>query len=368
MKIAFTTTHAQPIISGVWSRVKTLALELIKQGHEVHIFCSQPKGEKDYEIFEKIHLHRYPIKYKVSENVSFWISDKLKQDLINLSPDIIDCQSYRHPESNFVAKLKRQRKIKSKIFLTCHGSEQIDRDRGLIKNILIKIYDFLKAKKILNSFDKIKYISKNQKQRLIELGTKQEKLIYKPNPISQEYFSKTKKAKQNSILFLGRISEIKNLETLIKSLVLLKNKPLLNIVGPAEKQYKQKLENLIKKLNLQKQIKFHEAIYDLKQKIKLIDSHEIFVLPSKREGLPISLIESMARGKLCISSKTKGGLELIQDKKNGFLFDVRNEKHLAQILYKIQNMPEEEKDKIQKEARKSAEEFKIEKVMKKYGD
>jgi len=114
--------------------------------------------------------------------------------------------------------------------------------------------------------------------------------------------------------------------------------------------------DLIKKLNL-KNIHFYPVVYNLKKKIKIIDEHDIFVLPSKREGMPQALIEAMARGKIVVSSSTQGGKELINNGKNGFIFEIGNEKQLKEAIERINNMPDNEKNKIRNDTRKSVEKF-----------
>src|SRR3989344_1495924 len=116
-------------------------------------------------------------------------------------------------------------------------------------------------------------------------------------------YKSNKKNEFNKILFLGRISPIKSLETLIKSLVYANDKKIIiEIVGPAEEEYKKKLDLLINNLNLKESVVFSSPIYDLKEKIKKIDSCKIFVLPSKAEGMPQALVEAMSRKKIVIAS------------------------------------------------------------------
>src|SRR3989338_2443407 len=199
---------------------------------------------------------------------------------------------------------------------------------------------------------------------LLKLGAKKEKIIYIPNGISPEFFSLKKQAKEESkILFLGRVSPIKNLEVLIKAMDFVKNKKiLLEIVGPPEKNYFKKLNALIKKFGLDKRIKFFPPIYNLKEKIAKIDSCQIFVLPSKSEGMPQSLVEAMAREKIVIGSNSLAIRDLIKDKENGFLFEFDNPKDLAK---KINEALSQKNLEIKKQARKSVEHFSWNKVIKK---
>ena len=76
--------------------------------------------------------------------------------------------------------------------------------------------------------------------------------------------------------------------------------------------------------------------------------------------MPQSLIEAMARGKIVISSDNLAGKELITDSKNGFLFKMRDYKELSE---KINKILDKNNEKLKKEARKSVEKFKWDKII-----
>jgi len=171
---------------------------------------------------------------------------------------------------------------------------------------------------------------------------------------------------ENKILFLGRVVPIKSLETVIKSLSLLEDKEIkFEIVGPKENNYYNKLQNLIRELKLSDRVFFSQAIWNIKEKIKKIDSCKIFILPSKTEGMPQSLIEGLSRKKLVIASDNKASRDLILDGKNGFLFEVGNEKSLAKTINKVLNLNTKKKTLVKKEARKSVEQFSWDNIIKK---
>lgn len=51
----------------------------------------------------------------------------------------------------------------------------------------------------------------------------------------------------------------------------------------------------------------------------IIAASDIFVFPSYHEGLPVSLMEAMAGGLPCVGSKIRGNVDLIRNRRNGFL-------------------------------------------------
>ena len=58
--------------------------------------------------------------------------------------------------------------------------------------------------------------------------------------------------------------------------------------------------------------------------IRIMKSCDIFVFPSKREGLPVALMEAMACGLPCVASGVRGNRDLIENGTNGFILESTN--------------------------------------------
>ncbi len=360
LKIAFICIYSHPSICGVWNRVYNLGRLLAEKGHSVHVFSTNlvkgaNKKSSDFEIFHNIKIHRSSPKLSLGENINFWNPSSLKK----LNPDIIIAEVYRHPHT--LRALKIAKELGKPCFLVTHAPFVEPELRTKFGNLVVKFYDKFYGKKTINKFDKIIAITKWELPYLEQIGIRKNKLVYLPNGLSDEFF-KGQRKKGKGILFLGRIARIKNLETLILSLnKIIKKYPKLElkIVGPADKDYKLELISLIEKLDLEKNIKVLPPVYDLKDKIELIDSAEIFILPSKREAMPQSLIEAMSRGKIVIASRNKGTEEIIQENKTGFLFKISDSEKLANLLdFCLDEKNEKALQKIRKNAIQNSEKFK----------
>ena len=70
----------------------------------------------------------------------------------------------------------------------------------------------------------------------------------------------------------------------------------LNIIGPADKTYFNKIINLINKLKLHDYIKIFDPIFDETLKARYLSQQDIFVLPSFEEADSVSLKEALALG------------------------------------------------------------------------
>lgn len=368
MKILELTNYTAGIC-GVGIRVKQEALELSKKGHEVVIFSSNHvKGSNkiapNEDKIENVKIKRFSGKHLGGESYLSWNFEKAA---LSFKPDLIIAHAYRHKHTTKALEIAK--KLKCKIFLVTHAPFiENNSTRSFLSKLAVKFYDKFIGSKLINQFDKIIAITKWEIPFLKKLNVKNEKIIYIPNGIPNEFFKeKIKPFKGKIIIFFGRISEIKNLETLIKAFKIIsrKNKSIkLKIIGPEEKSYSDKLKKLIENLDLN--IEFLSPVYDLKKKIKTLQETDIFVLPSKREAMPQSLIEAMSLGKVVISSRTQGGLEIINNGKNGFLFDIENDKDLSSIIdFSLNKKNLELVNKIKINARKKSEEFKWNNLIKK---
>ena len=352
---------------GVWVRAREEAVRLAEAGHEVLVLSSNAVKGKDElasqkEKIGKVEIMRFPFVKLGGESFMFW---KFKKQALEFSPDLIITHNYRHIHTTQALKIARKLKKQGKtckVFLVTHAPfVEGDITRSFKETLAVKIYDFFIGPLIINKFDKILAISKWEIPYLKKIGADKNKAIYIPNGIPEQFFKQKKAKEEYKILFLGRVSKKKKIETLIEALPLIKDKKInLEIVGPKERGYSQYVESLVKKHNLSDRIKFLGPIYGIKDKIRKIDSAKLFVLPSRVEGMPQSLIEAMARGKIVIGSNSIAIRDLIKDKENGYLFEFNNPKNLAAT---IDLALSENSKTIKKNAENSVQEFNWEKVI-----
>ena len=89
----------------------------------------------------------------------------------------------------------------------------------------------------------------------------------------------------------------------------------LEMIMLGDGRFKPKLEEQAKKLGLQISITFTGNVSPASEVFRQLDISDIFILPSRVEGLPRALIEAMARGLPAISSEV-GGIPELLDKED----------------------------------------------------
>lgn len=109
------------------------------------------------------------------------------------------------------------------------------------------------------------------------------------------------------LLSVGELNDNKNHKVVIECLPELPKNVhyLICGVGPLKEQH----EELAKKLEVSDRLHLLGYRNDV---IKIMKSCDIFVFPSKREGLSVALMEAMACGLPCIASKIRGNVDLIE--------------------------------------------------------
>lgn len=220
---------------------------------------------------------------------------------------------------------------KPKVFLVGHAPfVEGNTTRSWVSSMIVKLYDKFIGPKTINKFDRVITISKWEDKYWDEIGCDVDRRAMIPNGLPREFFEQPKSEEiNNTVLFLGRVSPIKKIETIIEAAYLLPDVQF-SIVGPIEENYMKELNKEFKEFP--KNVTFYGPVMDINKKIEIIDKHKVMILPSIREALPQVLLEGMARGKIVIASNTEGAKEIIEDQKDGFLFDIGNAEELAALI------------------------------------
>ena len=135
------------------------------------------------------------------------------------------------------------------------------------------------------------------------------------------------------LLSVGEINDNKNHKIVINAIGRM-NDPRIKYYIAGEGPLTETITKLIDDLGLDNQIKLLGQRTDVKELLKCADA---FVHPSKREGLSLALMESMAGGLPVICSKIRGNVDLIDNNQGGFLCKVNSVDDYADAITKLMN-------------------------------
>lgn len=135
------------------------------------------------------------------------------------------------------------------------------------------------------------------------------------------------------LLSVGELNINKNHQIVLKAMARIRDSRLHYVIAGNGNQ-KEALLALASKLNLTNQFHLLGHRTDVAELYKAAD---IYLLPSIREGLNVSVMEAMASGLPCIISDIRGNRDLIDDAKGGYLVESGDETGFAKKIETLQD-------------------------------
>ncbi|WP_414468690.1 glycosyltransferase family 4 protein [Methanobacterium sp. ACI-7] len=343
MKIAFVYDAVYPFVTGgAEKRVYELAKRLAQKGHDVHWYGIgwwwPQEGRRDIEL-KGIKLHGVcePIdlysKERRSIKEAILFSIKLFPRLMEERYDVIDCQGFPF-FSCFTSKV-HSLLGKSTLIITLH---EVWNDywykyigkAGFFGKSIEKIMVYLSNNLIT--------VSKKTKKDLKGIKPSEKSIII-PNGIDFNHINNIIPSNEKSdVIFAGRLIKEKNIDILIKSIYLAKDKiPNIQCLIIGDGPERLKLEKLVHELNLSNNVIFKGFMENYDDLISYMKSSKVFVLPSTREGFGIVVIEANASGLpvIVVKHKMNAACDLIEDNINGFISEFSEESISDKIINSI---------------------------------
>jgi glycosyltransferase involved in cell wall biosynthesis len=184
---------------------------------------------------------------------------------------------------------------------------------------IFKVLDTL----IYNRYYKIICVSKQVQVALIEwLPNLQRKSVVISNGVLVSDLSNRSPIKKYDVLFVGRLTKAKK-EKYRKEI-------RAAIVGKG--YLEEELKELVKELGIGEEVEFLGIRSDIE---RLMKSTKLFVLTSRWEGLPLTILEAMSSGAGIIATKVGGVPEVIQNGKEGILISPEDPTALARAIAEL---------------------------------
>ena len=340
MKICHINMFYYPTYGGVEQVMYELAKRQVKEGHEVHVFCCDSDKHKRLkvkeEIIDGVHVHRLPYWFRLSLSTFIWPS--LLWKLPKYKFDIIHTHVSGHVYvlfSGIIAKLKNTKHVH-----TTH-CPWTDAFRPFILKPFIFLNNILFNRLAYKLTDKIIAITPWEIP-IIKKYAPEEKITVIPNGVDEILFKKIKNnnfKKENNIkgkmvLFFGRFNPTKGPDKLVeafKEILKERNDIALVMVGPDE-GVKEKVKEMSKGYD---RIIIKDPIRDKKKIAGMYQAADVYVLPSYREGMPLTLIEAMSCGVPIIASPVNGVPFEMKEPNNGYFVSYGDIKGLKEKILKI---------------------------------
>jgi len=241
---------------------------------------------------------------------------------------------------------------------------------GQNKTELQEVHDI----SILSEVDEIVAVSKTSKQFLVNKGINENKISVIYNGVSDLNIPEQKhilkdEIPENSFVIgcIGTVCDRKNQAILVQSvmeLLTLSKDVYCIFIGEINNSYSKQLTMQVISSGLSENIKF---LGYMENADKYIFDFDLLILPTKAEGLPLTIIEAFRESTLVLASNIPECCELIQQNVSGFLFDTDSISSLTTSINNIIKLDKHEKTKITKTAHSLYEsEFKQNKMFTSY--
>ncbi len=359
MKILELEYRGPPSLGGVETLVFEISKQFKSKGYEVEIWSTDLldfKGERDSQLermvdgieVKKVHsfkIPRLPFMYPFIYPPMFLEFLKLKRaDMVAHSHSFPSFHSY-------LALFFHQKFRKVTITPHCDVNGLEKSTSRFFRKLAFRVLRYFVHRK-----DNIYLTADTRRERefyINNLKFSEHKVFVVPAGVNLEEFDlitseeiyeirkQYNLEKPFNVLYAGRVAKIKGLDILIKAISKLDNTNIrLTIAGPDFGALTE-LQELSQNLDLADRVTFTGAL-ERRKFCTLIKSCDISVLPSYGgEAFGIVLAEAMACSKPVIGSRTGGIAEVIQEGRNGFLFDVGSVEQLSEkigLLYKDRSL------------------------------
>jgi len=351
VRIAQVNVYFYPaMVGGAEWYVYNVSRQLVKRGHEVHVYtCDSYRGKKigpSEEQVEGIEVHRLPLRADFTYRAKIW--KNLRQALAETDHDVIHTYDYAQPHSYTATRVAES--LGRPSVLTVFDIHSMI-PRRFYKQFFMRMFDKFLARLTLGHADRILVRAPNLISNLLEMGTPKDRIVVTPSGIEDEalkpadgsvFLARYSIEKSPVILFLGRLNPLKGPQHIVMAAPKILSKyPDAGFVFVGEEQggYRKKLEALSREMGVSKNVFFTGPIYDIEAKNQAYAACNVFALPSSYEGTSQSIFQAMAQAKPVVATD-RGGIPFqVDDGKEGILVEYGDQGALADAILKLLDDP-----------------------------
>jgi glycosyltransferase involved in cell wall biosynthesis len=254
----------------------------------------------------------------------------------NIAPSMIHYYfTPRWVDGNYIL-LKYAKNLGVKTILNIHGITILENEKLQQQRFVAG-----RTRVIANAskqVDRIVINAEHMRSKVISVyGVDNEKIVLIPNGVNLDMFSKQNHkislSGDPAILFVGHVNWGKGIDVLLEAMGSIKNllpNAKLHIVGAELENFRP----IVKQKHLENQVIFHGAVPHSRIP-DYYKSATLFVLPSRHEGFPITMLEAMASGTPFVSSDIASFKEMLTNEENALLFKSEDAVSLSSAILRL---------------------------------
>ena len=347
MKILLTTESYYPNIDGGAIAQHNLVHELTKHGHEICViapgfsFKNTVEEDNDTRVF-RTRAVKLPLYMKSRYHFSPFPLFKVGKIIKQFKPDLVHvCSPYPISISAMLWARKHDIPVIGSIHIL---PENMVSPFFRLKSY--KVFEKYSWQYLVYFFNLVDwttaptktgadmYINKGLKKNITPISNGLKTEIFNTSNDGEYLRKKFNIPEKNIVLYTGRINEEKNLDVLIKAIPYVVEQVDAHFLICGEGgDYKQMLINLAKRLKIDDHTTF-TGFLDWKDYPNIYSIADVFAMPAESELQSLVTMEAAASG-LAVVVVNKGALPELANMDNGFVFEPKNSKQMADCIVKI---------------------------------
>jgi glycosyltransferase involved in cell wall biosynthesis len=331
-RVLLCSDYLPPSDGGVEQVVQNLALQLVESGFQVGVFTLD-SGSESFDLREMPEVEFYSCpSYDLTDTIGLqsMVSPSalngFRHALQEFQPDIVHAHN-RFFFTSFLAAIY-SRVYEYDLVTTLHlGS--IDDISG-VGGTAARIYERLIGQFIVRSSAEVICVSRAVEDVATSLSAHRTSVIR--NAVDVDEFT-PRETSSKSLLYIGRLVRNNGIQDLVDALpAVLEEHPDAEIhllgSGPLEDS----VSEGIRSNDLGDTVILHDYVEDISE---MYDNASVFCRPSYSEGLPLTMLESMASGVPPVVTNVAGVPEVVSDCENGRLLTPGDPDEIAMAIIEL---------------------------------
>lgn len=311
---------------------------LKKWGYEVHSAASPAEGGMDSIASEgaicwSISFSRSPFSYK---NIG-----AVRQLRSLIKDNCYDLIHVHTPVAAWLSRYAMRRRKQGKLLYTAHGFHFSDSSHGL-RNFVYYALELIAARWtnaliVINSEDYLhgqRLGFKTSENLFLVPGVGVDLKKYDAPTIDRSLFKRSLELPEGSIIVtcVAELTREKNQLQLLEAWKIVADRvPRVYLLLVGNGSYRAKIEHKLYSQGIPR-VRLLGYRRDI---ANILAATDLFVLPSRREGLPRSILEAMAAGVSIVATSVRGNRDLVKEGLNGLLVSPNDVDALADALISL---------------------------------
>jgi glycosyltransferase involved in cell wall biosynthesis len=352
--IAIISVSYPPLVGGAEVQLKNLASYLSRNAHPVSVFTYAVKNSAGEEVLDGVFVKRVKIAGSGRlAPLSFMLLSALA--LLGRSKSFAIIQAHQLPMGIVAGVIGAV--LRKKTIVKIEGLEDIYRyKKSILKTWILR--------KTIDRFITLGPKTTDALKSIV--GVPENKIVYIPNAFETAFKDDpSRNKKEKNVIFVARLEHEKAPEVLIKAWKqVLKTHHDAKLVLLGEGRKRSELEKLVAELGIAGSVELKGSVPNVKD---YLSQAMVFVLPSRIEGVPISMLEAMAAGVPVIVTPVGDIPDIIKHEENGILVSPDNNDELGAAIVGLLK-DGEKRSRLAEKARLSVEAFSMDVVGMQYRD